>query len=143
MKAMDFLTNTFNPLGERQVYARITDATLDRDGDIIEPSGCMHSNFDLNPVVLAEHDKVKLIGKATIEVKPDSVFAIIEFAPSALGDHYCMMAKKGFINAISIGYRTYKSEKLNGTRWRVLSWDLTEISLVSIPCNPNALIVRR
>ena len=133
-------------LSERQLYVRISDATPDRAGDIVEPAGCDHGDYDRNPIVLADHDPTKPIGCASVEVKSDGVYALIEFAPagaSAKADEYCALAKAGILGAASIGFRSLESKPLGTGGLMFLRWELLEISLVSVPANANALIVQR
>jgi HK97 family phage prohead protease len=133
-------------LSDRQIRVRISDATQDRAGDIVEPAGCDHADYDRNPIVLADHDPTKPIGRASVEVKSDGVYALIEFAPagaSAKADEYCALAKAGILGAVSIGFRSLESKPLRAGGLKFLKWELIEISLVSVPANANALIVQR
>ena len=43
-------------LEDRVVQFRFTDATLDRDGDVIIPSGVDLSKYKKEPIVLAQHE---------------------------------------------------------------------------------------
>jgi HK97 family phage prohead protease len=116
-------------------------------GDIIEPSGCQLNEFKRNPIMLAQHNSEQPIGVwPQIEVKNGRLEALGEFAPegvSGLADEYCALAKAGVINAVSVGFISLAREPLREGGWRFTQWELLELSLVSVPANPNALVIER
>jgi HK97 family phage prohead protease len=116
-------------------------------GDILEPGGCQLDNFRRNPVMLAQHDANKPIGSwSSIQVKGGQLEATGEFAPegiSEIADEYCALAKAGIIRAVSVGFLPISYEPMRGGGLRFTKWDLVELSLVSVPANPNALITER
>ena len=66
----------------RTVVAKISTTAIDRDGDVVLPSGLALGDFRKNPVVLLNHDNGSLpIGRA-LSVKRDSnaVIAKVQFA---------------------------------------------------------------
>jgi phage head maturation protease len=71
---------------------------------------------------------------------------VINFAPkgvSEIADETCALAKAGVLNAVSIGFRPLKSEPLRTGGQKFTKWELLELSIVSVPANPSALIVQR
>jgi hypothetical protein len=81
-----------------------------------------------------------------LQVEIGRLEALGEFAPegvSELADEYCALAKAGVINAVSVGFISLAREPLREGGWRFASWELLELSLVSVPANPNALVIER
>jgi hypothetical protein len=56
------VTKFLATVGERQIRVIASDATPDRMGDILEPSGCQLDDFRRNPIMLAQHDANQPIG---------------------------------------------------------------------------------
>jgi HK97 family phage prohead protease len=141
------VTKFLSTVGERQIRVIASDATPDRMGDILEPGGCQLDNFRRNPVMLAQHDANKPIGSwSSIQVKGGQLEATGEFAPegiSEIADEYCALAKAGIIRAVSVGFMPISYEPMRGGGLRFTKWDLVELSLVSVPANPNALVTER
>jgi hypothetical protein len=92
--------------GERAAIRLISTPHIDRDGEILVPSGCMMDDFRKNPVCLYAHDYAGLpIGK-DIWIKPTNkgilaktVYANHQFAQDVYG---CV--KDGFLNTSSAGF---------------------------------------
>ena len=113
----------------------------------MEPSGCQLDEFHRNPIMLAQHDPNQPIGTwPSIQVKNGRLEALGEFAPegvSELADEYCALTKAGVVNAVSVGFISLAREPLREGGWRFTQWELIELSLVSVPANPNALVIER
>jgi HK97 family phage prohead protease len=141
------VTKFLSTVGERQIRVIASDATPDRMGDVLEANGCQLADFRQNPVMLAQHDSNKPIGRwPSIEVKNGRLEALGEFAPegvSDLADEYCRLAKSGIIRAVSVGFIPIEYEPRRGGGYLFKRWDLLELSLVSVPANPNALVIER
>lgn len=133
-------------LGERQIRVIASDATPDRVKDVMSPNGCKLDNYNKNPIVLADHDPSKPIGRSTVQIKNGRVEAVIDFAPagiSAKADEYCGLAKAGMLNAVSVGFNPISEEPIKGGGYLYKEWELMELSVVAVPANPSALIVGR
>lgn len=133
-------------LGPRQIRVVASTATPDRVKDVMIPDGCDLMQYRDNPVVLANHDRAFPIGTAQVEIKNGRVEATIDFAPagaSAKADEYCALAKAGVLNAVSVGFEPIDAEPIPGGGERIKSWSLLELSLVSVPANPEALVIAR
>jgi len=133
-------------VGARQVLAVISDPTLDRTKDVMNPAGCVLDNYRLNPLLLANHDPDHPIGNATPTVRKRRVEALIDFAPagvSQMADEWCGLAKAGVLRAFSVGFNPieYKPNKSGGYDYN--KWELMEVSLVAVPANPGAVVVAR
>jgi HK97 family phage prohead protease len=134
-------------VSDRQVKVIASDGTVDRMGDILVPSGCDLTNYRRNPVVLAQHDSSQPIGRCSyIAVVGNQVLATIDFPPigqSETGDLYCRLMKGGIIAAVSVGFIPLQQEPMASGGWKFTSWELLELSCVSVPANPNALVSER
>jgi len=133
-------------IGDRQIYVVASDATPDRVGDVMVPEGCQLDSFRKNPIVLFDHDHAKPVGRADVSVANYRVMALITFAAdgvSAIADEVCRLAKAGILNAVSVGFGPIKREPIKGGGWRHIEWDLMELSIVTVPANPSALVMQR
>ena len=131
-----------------------SDATLDRTGDIVSPSGWRLEIYRSNPVFLNMHqrsDIVFTLGKALVtEVREVSgrqaLYQQIQFAvdanPMAKIAHGLYAG--GFLRAVSVGMvpRAWEDGRPgdNFAR-RIIQQELLEVSAVTIPANPNALVL--
>jgi HK97 family phage prohead protease len=147
--------------GKRTLQFVASDETPDRVGDVIKVSGWNLSEYKKNPVVLWGHDtsNVPPIGRA-INVrrgkKPNgdpALYANIEFAPEEahpFAETVYQLAKRGFLNAVSVGFLPRATKELSEEEKSALGMptygqmyskaDLMEISVVSVPANPSALV---
>ncbi len=131
----------------REVTHLISTSSIDRAGDIVEPSGANVANFMRNPVVLADHfySIENIIGRATsVTIDKDGLTATTQFHKKGLGAEAFDLVEAGFARAWSIGFRpteqeSLKDEKGNFKGFRFTEWELLEYSLVAIPANPDAV----
>jgi len=128
---------------------RITASTsdVDRDEEIVEPSGVNNLDFYLkyNPVILFAHDHWTRppIGKAVAgQVKPRSLELDIEFAPTPFAQEIKSLYEGGFMNSFSIGFIPVKREYTDEGIAVYTEFELLEVSAVSVPANANATIQR-
>lgn len=152
--AKKFLKGLVENVNEKEgtlSVAVATDSSVDRDGEIVDPSGLDTTNFEKNPVLLYAHDyRSDPIGKV-INIKKEGSRMLftpqfaIDISPRA--KQYFELCKQGFLNAFSIGFIPQEwSDRKNadGSSNRVFTKsELLEISLVPVPANPNALILAR
>jgi HK97 family phage prohead protease len=133
-------------LGERQIRVIASTPTPDRVKDVMLPEGCDLTHYRDNPIVLFNHDPKTPIGTAQVEVKNGRVEALITYAPagaSEKADEVCALSKSGVLNTVSVGFEPVEAEALRGGGERIKKWSLLEISIVSVPCNPDALVIGR
>ncbi len=134
---------------------KISDEAPDRMGDIVRQGGMDAGNFQRNPVFLLGHDQDSLpIGKGVaIERDGKETYLRVKFAegyPQA--EIAASLVEQGIMRATSIGFMpktggvySPKNEDERkelglgkyGVEFR--SWELLEVSLVTVPANPNAL----
>src|SRR3984885_5980701 len=88
----------------------------------------------------------RVLDAAALRPDRNRLEAVINFAPkgvSEIADETCALAKAGVLNAVSIGFRPLKSEPLRTGGQKFTKWELLELSIVSVPANPSALVVQR
>lgn len=125
-----------------------------RDGNTLSNAGWNFNNFEKNPVFLFQHDYSQLpIGQhLKWEVTRDngqnvlriwSRFATADIYPFA--ERVRLMYEKGFLRAVSIGwipleYSPVRNEEGIQTGWLFEKNELLEVSAVSVPADPDAII---
>jgi HK97 family phage prohead protease/HK97 family phage major capsid protein len=127
----------------------MSDATVDRFGDIIEPDGWQLANFRKNPIALFGHDGDFLVGNwHNVRIEDGALIGRLDLLPPVSERlreiHTAIDA--GVLRAVSVGFRPIKREPIEGSKVggiRFLETELVECSLVSVPANPNALQVAR
>jgi HK97 family phage prohead protease len=134
-------------VGPRQFRCIASDGTPDRAGDVLDPYGVKLDAFRKNPVILAQHDSTAPIARcARIGIEGNQVVALVEFPPEGVSDkadEYCRLIKAGVISAVSVGFIPLRWEPIKGSGLKFLEWEMIELSVVSVPCNPSALITER
>ena len=141
---------------ERRRMFTISTARVDREGDSIAVAGWELDAYMQNPVVLWGHDgHAPPIGRAVeAGIDGDALKAVVEFVPfdmPVVGQQAEMvfrMCAQGFLSACSVGFRPLefevaKERAKDGDWFPPLNFqrqELLELSVVSIPANPDALI---
>lgn len=134
--------------GERTLAVRASDDTVDSYGEIVDCSTMKLDRYLKNPIVLYAHNSRELpIGRATsVRVDGKALVAQIQLAAqgeNARADEVWRSIKGGHTRGISIGFVSgeQRIESRRGEDVVVLgNCELHEISIVSLPANPNALI---
>jgi len=126
----------------------LSDATVDRYGDIVEPQGWVLENFKSNPIALFNHRPDQVVGTwGNVRVAKDALMA--EFQPaepgtSRIADEVRRLVEQGVLRAASVGFHGIEAEPIKGTRGtRYKSQELVETSIVSVPANPQALAIAK
>lgn len=126
----------------------ITTNKVNRNSRSINIEGLSTENYERNGVVLYGHDNFGLpIGRmVSLTKKVKSIDAALEFD---VADEFAAKVKgkvdRGFMRAVSIGFLPLETRQLESETfgpWKdyeVTKADLLEISIVSIPANPNTL----
>lgn len=113
----------------------------DRDGEVILQDGWELDPFRKNPVILAGHDYWSFpIGKATdLLIEGGRLLFKMVFATTEKGQEALQLVKEGVLNAFSVGF--IAKEWADGDT--ISRAELLEISLVSVPANPNAVVLAK
>ena len=123
-------------------YAATTD--FDMQGDIITEEALRDSSLDLikNSTVLLNHDLKQPIGKVT-KVQFDMHGLLIDVLISKTEPEIIQKIKEGVLNKFSIRGQVLERERkfmpeLNRMANVIMRMALVEVSLVSVPANPEA-----
>jgi len=140
-----FLAKGLEVVDARGFSGLATTPELDRQGHSIDPAGVTFRN----PLpLLFQHDEKRPIG--TVTLHPATVLGItfdarmpVVTEPGVLKDRIdeaWQSIKAGLITGVSIGLRVLKSATVDGVK-RILKSEILEVSLVTIPANPDAAIL--
>jgi len=132
---------------ERSLVGTASTEVLDRDKEIIKTDGWELDNFRKNPVILLSHEyRQPPIGKA-LWVKKDKngLKFKAQFAKTQVAEEVFQLYKDGFMRAFSVGFIPKEWEEGDpedekGPRRIYTKQELLEISAVSVPSNPDALV---
>jgi len=124
----------------------MSNASVDRMGDTIDPMGWDLKNFNKNPIALFNHNYDMVIGKwANVRVEDGNLIGDLELAEagtSELVDTVRSLVEQRILSAVSVGFAATDYEfGENGIDFK--KQELMECSLVSVPANPQALAVAR
>ncbi len=148
--ALKAVPNTLDP-DKRTLSATISSNSVDRDGEIIEPSAFTEriATFLKNPLLLWMHNAFEPpIGKVTsLEFTKNSIEADLKFrAPgkSERADEVFGLFEDGTLNSFSIGFRVFemvegKTDEGEFKPPRITQAELLEVSAVTIPANTDAV----
>lgn len=129
----------------------LSDATVDRYGDIVEPDGWDLRNFKKNPIALFGHSSGFPIGTwENLRVEGGKLIGRLKLAAlgtSARIDELIRLVEQGILRAVSVGFRPIDSDPIDPKQpWgaqRYKKQELLETSLVSVPANPSAIALAK
>jgi HK97 family phage major capsid protein/HK97 family phage prohead protease len=129
----------------------LSDDTVDRYGDVIEPDGWVLTNFRKNPIALFGHSSSFPIGKwSNVRVEGNKLLARLNLAAtgtSARIDELINLVEQGILRAVSVGFLPIELEPIDPKKpyegVRYTKQELLETSLVSVPANPAALVLAK
>jgi HK97 family phage prohead protease len=118
----------------------------DRIGDYIMPNAFDRwiSMFRKNPVLLCDHDRSTecLMGHfSSVDINQSGLYVVgkVTNSPCDEAVHIRFQLVEGSLKTLSIGGSFFYMDDFKG----IEEVDLHEISLVTIPCNPDAMITTR
>lgn len=142
---------TVSPVDPKTLEYVMSDATVDRYGDVVEPGGWRLETFKRNPIALFGHSGSFPVGKwADVRVEGGKLKGRLEFAARGTSpriDEIRSLSEQGILKAVSVGFRPVPGEvepiegAKRGVRYKMS--ELLECSIVSVPANPNAIQVAR
>ena len=138
-------------LGDLEIEMIGSTESIDRDGESIALDAWDLKMFKKNPVILPQHNYSRpAIGKAKdVRIKDGALVFKIEFPEDGINpeaDTYRKLYKAGFMNASSVGFipKTWEDGDGKKTPFRKFTKvELLELSLVSVPSNPTALMTAK
>ncbi len=133
-----------------EVLFVISTDSVDRDQDTIAINGWQLDNYRKNPVVLWVHDnRLPPVARSTSEwIQDEKLKSTALFTPKDLNPFGYMIGQmyiKGFLNAVSVGFRSleakWAADKENRP-WGIdyFKQELLEYSCCPVPANPEALM---
>lgn len=131
---------------ERIITGIASTPSPDRDGDILEPEGAI---FRSDTPFLWQHDHSQPIGTCTPKMVKEGLQITAKLVkptsdmPSQLIarlNEAWASIKAGLVRGLSIGFRPIEYSFLDEGGIRFLSWDLLEVSAVTIPANAECSI---
>jgi HK97 family phage prohead protease/HK97 family phage major capsid protein len=136
------------PSGEPLQFV-MSDGSVDRMGDVIEPTGWQLKHFKAHPIALLNHDRDQIIGKwADVRIDGGRLLGRLELAAegtSALVDTVRKLVEQDILRAVSVGFKPIEQKPLTDEAdkyfgpFRFMKSELLECSLVAVPANANAL----
>lgn len=122
----------------------LSSETEDRMGDIIDSTTWQLGNFKKNPIALFSHDNKWPIGKwSNVHVAGKKLLGTLTLASkgtNSLIDTMHSLLEQGIMRAVSVGFIPGTAERIENTYGYIFrDCDLMEVSLVSVPANPEAL----
>ncbi|MFL9976063.1 HK97 family phage prohead protease [Paraburkholderia graminis] len=129
----------------REIEGIASTPTVDRVGDIVEPTGL---SFSKEAPLLLNHDQKQPVGtvtfgQATSKGLPFKAKIARVSDPGTVKDRTdeaWHSVKNGLIKGVSIGFIPQESKPLGNGGTRFTKADVHELSLTAIPCNPEAVI---
>jgi len=127
---------------------RATSGVMDRQGEIVTPDGWQTDTFMLNPVFLAAHNYDSLPIGRVVSISNDGAGLIADVVFDMDDPDAVKIARKyemGFLSAVSVGFKSIERTGSWGDAnnpIKHLKKELLEISAVSVPANPEALLLR-
>lgn len=132
---------------ERSLVGYASTSVLDRDRELIKTEGWELDNFKKNPVILLSHEyRQPPIGKALWIKKDENGLKFkAQFAKTQVAEEVFQLYKDGFMRAFSVGFipKEWEDGDLEDEKKprRIYTrQELLEISAVSVPSNPEALV---
>ncbi|MCS6305999.1 MAG: HK97 family phage prohead protease [Nitrospira sp.] len=140
---------------QREIRFVATRLEVDRDGEVVVPSGMDTANYDKNPTVLLQHDPLSPIGRVVslrlglVDGVPGWI-GIARIDPpgtSEAADRAYRQIASGSLNGVSIGFMVQEVSPralLPGQTGRTYTkTSLLEISLVTIPSCASCVILEK
>jgi len=133
------------------VIATISSDQVDRQGEVVLPSGLVKAQFNKNPIVLCNHQWDTLpIGKCLwIKQQKNTLIAKYQLADTPDGNIILKLLQEGVLTSHSIYFNALEvtpptaEEIVKRPDWKSCSkvfreWELLEFSVVTLPANTDA-----
>ena len=131
---------------ERTITAVASTEIVDRYGDIVVQDGWELENFKKNPVLVWNHDysRPPLAEIKDIRIEDGKLVFSAKFPEKGvydLADTVYELYKRGILKAFSVGFIPKEYEPNDNGGYTYKKQELIEISAVTIPANPEALVM--
>lgn len=140
-----------NELGDREFEFLASDETPDSYGDIVRVAGWELKRFKRNPIILFNHKSDVPVGhspKTFVDTERNALVSRIKLADEGTSDFIdtlYKLLKQRIVRAVSVGFRPTKDVEIIRDKEGAFlglefnGQELLEVSIVSIPANPNSL----
>jgi len=144
---------------EDRIVAKLTTASIDRDGEVLIPQGMNSKEYEKNPVLFYNHDYANPIGTVKrLKRTEDAVIGELSFAKrpdNYKGDFFPAfvetLVRQGIVKGVSVGFvaesggqriasKSDRSKFGEGIKKVFNKWKLLEVSIAPLPANQDALI---
>jgi len=157
--AVDRKAKPLDP-GEREVLQYVSTRDIDREAEILDPDGCVLTEFKKAPQVLWGHDysQPPIGSDRVIEADGYGIRAITKYAETDMGNDCWLLRRDGHLNTSSVGFVPMAATRKGDDGWGKLTqklaakwqmdvakfekadsvvtkWLLLEHSDVSVPAN--------
>jgi HK97 family phage prohead protease len=126
----------------------LNEESKDRMGDIIKVDGWKLTSFKKNPIALMFHDHTKPVGRwPKVWTESKQLMGELKLGSTRLAEMARQLISDGILKAVSVGFRVLEYEPVDKDDewgpWIIKSAELYEVSLVSVPAHPNALMLSK
>lgn len=126
----------------------LNEESADRMGDVIEVAGWDLAQFKKNPIALWQHNHEKPIGTwHNVRVEGKRLIGALKLAGTNLAKMAQQLIDEGVLKAVSVGFIPKEHEPIDEKDpyggWRIKAAELLEVSLVSVPAHPKALLLSK
>jgi HK97 family phage prohead protease len=136
---------TRSGLDDHDGFFCLNEESPDRMEDVIDVKGWNLASFKKNPIALWQHDADRPVGSwKNVRIEGKQLVGHFKAASTRLGQMAKQLIADGVLRAVSVGFRPLEWEPIKGTDgYRIKSAELLEVSLVSVPAHPNALLISK
>lgn len=128
-------------LDENEFLVVISDSTLDRDGEIVDPGAFEPLPAKVNADIDHHMSVRNTVGSGRPYYEDDRLIVRGRFASTALGQETRTLVKEGHIDTTSIAFTKARREDDDDGVPHITSGELLNFAFVSIPANPNATVL--
>ena len=126
----------------------LSDESVDRMGDVIRADGWDLAAFRKNPIALMGHSHEHILGVwENVRVEGKQLLGRLKLAKpgtSELVDTVRSLIDQRILKAVSVGFQPIEAEpRKSGGGFDFIKSALHEVSVVSVPANPNALAIAK
>jgi HK97 family phage major capsid protein/HK97 family phage prohead protease len=150
---MHYVERSAAPPGAEPDEFVLSDDSIDRMGDVIEPGGWQLDRIKTAPPVLFNHNKDEIVGRwENIRQAGNQLVGRIvwaDFKNWPKGQYIRDLVRGGFLRTVSVGFRPLARQPLTKEAnkefgpFRFTKSELLECSLVTVPANPNAVALAK
>jgi HK97 family phage prohead protease len=145
--SMDTVFKTGHQSDDNPLDFVLSDETVDRMGDVIRVDGWDLKAFRKNPIALMGHSHESVIGVwENVRVEGKKLLGRLKLAKpgtSELIDTVRSLIDQRILKAVSVGFQPLEANPRKGGGYDFTKASLHEVSLVSVPANPNALAIAK